>query len=307
MENLKIMEDRIIEIIKSKGPLTGSQLLNCIDEDPLIILRSCRLSKKLSVSIVGTRYLRLDRKIEGYARLSPSILREFLTYSVIGLAADNATTERKAEALQNHFKKISRYKSDLARNLVAVLAGRLGDDDYIKDHACFILAGDIVFNMAHDVPRPERSTRKMVQGSDMDIVVVVDNSFPENLIRRLDEEIYQEKGRLLQSPHMKEEIDYIVKGMDKVAEQMRFDTFKCMVACKIMHEGDFLYGSEEIFLLIKGMLRENGVIEKIKNMEEQARIFREKAEEYLVREDPAKIRKEGADFFYPSEESEEFE
>jgi hypothetical protein len=42
-------------------------------------------------------------------------------------------------------------------------------------------------------------------------------------------------------------------------------------------------------------------------MEEQARIFREKADEYLVREDPAKIRKDGADFFYPAEESEEFE
>ena len=307
MEHLKLMEDGIIEIIKNKGPLTGSQLLNYIDEDPLLLLRSCRLSKKLSIGIVGTRYLRLDRKIEGYARLSPSIMREFLTYSVIGLATDNATMERKAEALYNHFKKISRYKSDLAGNLVAVLAGRLGDDHYVKNHACFILAGDIVFNMAHDVPRPERSTRKMVQGSDMDIVVIVDNSFPENLIRRLDEVIYLEKGKLLQSPHMKEEIDYIVKDMDKVAEQMRFDTFKSMVACKIMHEGAFLYGSEEMFLLVKKMLRENGVTEKIKDMEEQARIFREKADEYLVREDPGKIRKEGADFFYPAEESEEFE
>jgi hypothetical protein len=307
MEQSELIEDRAIEIIKNKGPLTGAQLLNYIDEDPLLLLRACRLSKKLSVSIVGTRYLRLDRKIEGYARLSPSILREFLTYSVVGLAVDNATIERKAEALQNHFKKISKYKSDLASNLVAVLAGRLGDDYYVENHACFILAGDIVFNMAHDVPRPERSTRKMVQGSDMDIVVIVDNSFPENLIRRLDEVIYQEKGRLLQSPHMKEEIDYIVKDMDKVAEQMRFDTFKSMVACKIMHEGTFLYGSEEIFFLVKKTLRENGVIEKIKDMEEQARIFREMAEEYLVREDTEKIRKEGADFFYPAEESEEFE
>jgi hypothetical protein len=307
MEQLKLMEDRIIEIIKNKGPLTGAQLLNHIDEDPLLILRTCRLSKNLSIRIVGTRYLRLDRKIEGYARLSPSILREFLTYSVIGLATDKATMERKAEALQNHFKKISKYKSDLASNLVAVLAGRIGDDHYVKNHACFILAGDIVFDMAHDVPRPERSTRKIVQGSDMDIVVIVDKDFPENLVRRLDEEIYQEKGKLLLSPHMKEEIDYIVKDMDKVAEQMRFDTFKSMVACKIMHEGTFLYGSEEIFLLVKKMLRENGVVEKINKMEEQARIFREKAEEYLVREDPETIRREGLDFFYPTEESEEFE
>jgi hypothetical protein len=307
MEHIKLTEEKIIGIIKKKGPLTGAQLLNRIDEDPLCLLRACRLSKILAVRIVGTRYLRLDRKIDGYARLSPSILREFLTYTLIGLATDRTTMETKAEALQSHIENISRDKSKLAYNLVSALTGRVGDDSYIKEHACFILAGDIVFNMAHDVPRPERSTRKMVQGSDIDIVVVVDNCFPANLIMRLDEEIYQEKCRLLMNPFMKEEIDYIVKDLDTVKEQMRFDTFKRMVACKIMYEGAFLYGSEEIFLLVKNMLKENGVIEKVSMMEEQARIFREKAEEYLAKEDPAKIRKEGFDFFCPAEESEEFE
>lgn len=301
------MEKKIIEIIKDKGPLTGSQLLDHVDEDPLSLMRACRLSKALDTRIVGTRYLRLDRKIEGYARLSPSILREFLTYSVIGLAKDKATTEDKAAALKAHIQRISQYKSELAHNLVSALAGRVGDDLFVKEHACFMLGGDIVFNMAHDVPRPERSTRKMVQGSDMDIVAIVDRDFPEALIMRLDEEIYREKGRLLLSPHMKEEIDYIVKDLDKVSEQMRFDTFKHMVACKIMHEGEFLYGSEEIFHLVKDMLRQKGVIKKINNMKEKARVFREQAEEYLVKEDPAKIRKEMPDFFFPSEESEEFE
>jgi len=301
------MEQKIIEIINNKGPLTGSQLLNHIDEDALLLLRACRLSKNLAMRIVGTRYLRLDRKIEGFARLSPSILREFLTYSVIGLSNDKETMEREAQALQSNIEKISRFKSELAYNIISVLAGRLGDDLLVKEHVCFILAGDIVFNMAHDVPRPERSTHKMVQGSDMDIVVVVGNRFPERLIMRLDEEIYNEKYKLLLNPYIKEEIDYIVKDLDKVMEQLKFDTFKRMVACKIMHEGTFLYGSEEIFLLVKSMLKESGVIEKINAMEEQARILREKAEEYLIREDPAIIRKEGLDFFYPAEESEEFE
>jgi len=307
MENHKIIQEKTIEIIKNKGPLTGSQLLNYIDADPLLIIRVCRLSSALDTRIVGTRYLRLDRKIDGYARLSPSILREFLTYSVVGLTTDRTTMERKAEALESHIEGISRYKSELAHNLVSVLACRLGDDLLVKSHACFMLAGDIVFNMAHDVPRPERSTRKMVQGSDMDIVVIVDRDFPEALVMRLDEEIYREKGRLLLSPHMREEIDYVVKDLDKVSEQMKFDTFKHMVACKIMHEGIFLYGSEEIFHLIKNMLREKGVIEKIDNLEAQARDFREQAEEHLIKGDPENIRKEMLDFFYPAEESEEFE
>lgn len=307
MEHVKLIEEKIVSIIKGTGPLTGAQLLDHTDEDPLLLLRACRLSKNLAIRVVGTKYLRLDRKIDGFARLSPSILREFLTYSIIGLAKQPLAMETKAESLQSHIKEISRRKLELAYNLVAALTGRTGDDAFIKEHACFIIAGDIVFNMAHDVPRPERSTRKMVQGSDMDIVVVVDRRFPESLMMRLDEEIYREKLSLLLNPYMKEEIDYIVKGLDKVAEQMRFDTFKHMVACKIMHEGVLLYGSKEIYLLVKNMLRENGVIEKINHMEEQARIFREKADEYLIREDMEKIRKDGLDFFYPAEESEEFE
>jgi hypothetical protein len=301
------MEEKIIEIIRNKGPLTGSQLMTHINEDALLVLRECRLSKNLVIRIVGTRYLRLDRKIDGYARLSPSILREFLTYTVVGLLTDKETMERKAEALQSYIEKISRFKWDLAFNLVSFLAGRLGDDTFVKEHACFILAGDIVFNMAHDVPRPERSTRKMVQGSDMDIVVIVDPHFPEALIERLDEEIYKEKYRLLISPFMKEEIDYIIKDLAKVTEQMQFDTFKRMVACKIMQEGAFLYGNDKIFLSVKNMLKERGIMERISAMEEQARVFRMKAEEYLISEDLTKIRKDGLNFFYPDEESEEFE
>jgi hypothetical protein len=301
------MEKKIIKVIKERGPLRGSELFSHFGGDVIQILQACRISKDLAVRIIGTRYMRLDRKIEGFARLSPSVLREFLTYSVIGLSTDKETLERKAAALQAYIEKISRSKFELASNIVSALAGRFEEELYLKEHACFFLAGDIVFNMAHDVPRPERSTHKMVQGSDMDIVVVVDNRFPERLRTRLDEEIYKEKYRLLLNPYMKEEIDYVIKDMDKVLEQLNFDTFKRMVACKIIQEGAFLYGSEEIFLWVKNMLKDSGVIEKIRTMEEEARAFRKKAEEYLIKEDPEKIRKERLDFFFPAEESEEFE
>jgi hypothetical protein len=46
------------------------------------------------------------------------------------------------------------------------------------------------------------------------------------------------------APHVREEIDYVVKDLDRVREQMRFDTFKRMVACKILQEGIFLYGGK---------------------------------------------------------------
>ena len=147
----------------------------------------------------------------------------------------------------------------------------------------------------------------MVRGSDMDIVVIVDDDFPERLMDRLDEEIYKEKYRLLINPHLREEIDYIVKDLNRVREQVNFDTFKRMVACKILEEGTLLYGSDRIFHTVKAMLKERGIMEKISVMETRARGFRKKAEEYLVREDPLKIKEESLYLFYPTEESEEFE
>ena len=147
----------------------------------------------------------------------------------------------------------------------------------------------------------------MEKGSDMDIVVVVDDHFPEKLMGRLDEEIYQEKYRLLLNPYLNEEIDYIVKNLDRVRAQVKFDSFRHMVACKILYEGTLLYGSDSLFHTIKTMLRESGVTQKIDAMERLAKAFRDKAEDYLIRENPEKIREESLNLFYPVEESEEFE
>jgi hypothetical protein len=301
------MEEKIINLITEKGPMTGSEILESVDFDPLHVWRFCRLSHELAIRIIGTRYLRFDRRIDGFARISPSLMREFLTYSIIGLSKDPDPIEDKADTVLSHIEEVSRSKSDLAYNVVSTLAGRLSNEDLIKNHTCFLIAGDIVFNMAHDVPRPERSTGKMVKGSDMDIVVVVDDKFPERLMERLDEEIYQEKYRLLLNPYMNEEIDYIVKTLDRVREQVGFDNFRHMVACKIMHEGTLLYGSDRLFYIIKTMLRESGVVDRINSLEREAMSFRDKAVKYLISEDLEKIRKESLDLFYPAEESEEFE
>ncbi|MBW1721460.1 MAG: hypothetical protein JRH13_05360 [Deltaproteobacteria bacterium] len=301
------MEKEIIELIEEKGPMTGQELLEATSMSGIVLWRSCKGSSRIVVRNVGTRYLRLDSRIEGYARLSPSILREFLTYSVVGLPGDPAALARKGAALISRIEEISRSKLDLAYNIVSSLASRFRDETDIKERACFILAGDIVYNMAHDVPRPERSTGRMVRGSDMDIVVIVDDLFPDSMAKRLDEAIYREKTRLLMTPHLREEIDYVVKDLDRVREQLRFDTFKRMVACKILSEGLFLYGSEALFREVKALLREYGVEEMLRNMERRSMAFRRKAEEILLREDLERIEEEFLYLFYPAEESEEFE
>lgn len=301
------VEKEIIKLIKQKGPLTGAEILEDIQGDSLILWRTCKLSKNLTIRTVGYRYLRLDRRIEGYARLSPSFLREFLTYSVIGLTEEPVSINRRVQDIALHIENVSRVKSELAYSIVSALMDRLENEFPVNDHSCFILAGDIVHNMAHDVPRPERSTGKMVNGSDMDVVVIVDDRFPNRLMKRLDEAIYQEKQRILTIPHLREEIDYIVKNLDRVREQVRFNTFKHMVACKILQEGTLLYGSEEIFHTVKKMLMEQGVIDKLNVLERMAKAFRKRAEDYLLSEDLHKIKEESLYLFYPTEEFEEFE
>ena len=306
-EEYETMEKEIIDLVKERGPLTGSELLESTGRDGLLLWRTCKLSRSLNIRTVGMRYLRLDRRIEGLARLSPSILREFLTYSVIGLSQDEPALNQKAHEVASHIEAVSRAKSEVAYSVVSSLVGKLESEIPIYREVCFIIAGDIVYNMAHDVPRPERSTGKLVKGSDMDLVVVVDDQFPKASMDRLDEAIYQEKYRLLITPHMREEIDYIVKNLDRVREQLRFDTFKHMVACKLLQEGTLLYGSEELFHILKSMLRDHGVIQELEKLEIRARVFRKEAEDYLLTEDPQKIREESLNLFYPTEESEEFE
>lgn len=301
------MENEIISLIERQGPLTGSEILEATGGDGFSIWRTCKLSQKLTVQTVGTRYLRLDRGVEGFARLSPSILREFLTYAVVGIQGNSGLVEQKAKELVTHIEEVSRAKLELAYRIVSGLASWFESELSLEKDICFIIGGDIVYNMAHDVPRPERSTGKMVTGSDMDLVIIVDDKFPDDLIKKLDDAIYREKYRLLMAPHLKEEIDYIIKNLNRVREQVRFETFKHMVACKILHEGTLLYGSEYLFSTVKWMLREHGIVSKLNALEKQARTFRRHAEEHLLREDPQKILDEKSCLFYPTEESEEFE
>jgi predicted nucleotidyltransferase len=300
------LESQILELTEQRGPLTGSEILQATGEEGLLLWRTCKQSPVLSMVSVGTRYLRLDRRIDGFARLSPSILREFLTYTVIGPSHDRASLLLRSQKITSHIEEVSRAKSQLAYTVVAALADRFEHALPLHEHVSFIIAGDIVYNMAHDVPRPERSTGRLVKGSDVDLVVVVDPLFPKDLTEKLDEAIFYEKSRLLVTPHLQEEIDYIVKDVNRVTEQLQFDSFKHMVACKILHEGTLLYGSDALFQWIKRMLKEYGVHEKLRDMEKASHLFRRRAEEYLLTETLQTIKESDLSLFYPVEESEEF-
>ncbi len=301
------MEERIIDLLRRNGPMIGSEIWEAIGGDGLTLWRTCRRSERLCTQSAATHYMRMDRNVTGYARVSPSIFREFLTYCVIGLEDDTDRIAARTRQVVSHMESVSRDKLNLAYRIAYSIQNRFEDEQSVYDMICFIIAGDIVYNMAHDVPRPERSTKKMVNGSDMDLVVVVDDEFPDDFMKRLDDAIYAEKYGLLMSPYLKEEIDYVVKKMERVREQVRFKSFKQMVACKILQEGTLLCGSERLFSAVKTLLRDTGLAEKIHDMEKQAEVYRKEAEKYLLHAEPHAFHSESLSFFYPVEESEEFE
>jgi predicted nucleotidyltransferase len=301
------MEKQILKLLEESGPMTGAEVWEHMGGNGLLLWRACRLSNAVIMGTVGTRYLRLDRRVPGFGRLSPSIFREFLTYRVLGCNGQEHAVRQKCCAVESHIEEVTRTKLDLAYRTMVSLASHLATEIPVEANSCFIIAGDIVYAMAHDVPRPERSTGKLVNGSDLDIVVIVPDDFPEPILKRLDDAIYREKYRLLITPHIREEIDYVLKRTGKVRDQLKFDTFRHKLACKIMREGTFLCGSEDLFHEIKMLLRESGVAEKLDSMERKARIFRKKAEHYLLHEDPKKILEKNLSLFYPADESEEFE
>jgi len=99
----------------------------------------------------------------------------------------------------------------------------------------------------------------------------------------------------------------VIKKLERVREQVRFDTFKHMVACKILQEGKLIGGSDRLYHEVIRLLQGTGVLEKLDRLHEAAIAFRKEEEEFLVQNDAKSINREDLYYFYPAEESEEFE
>jgi len=298
--------DIVIDLLKKYGPLTGKEIAERVDMDYFKLWKACSLSPDIIFRIIGSRYLRLDKHVEGLARLSPSILREFCNYTVLALAEDEEALNKKAEALHGEIVRISRKKLDLARYIMEEVIDSQPEPGLIRERVSIIIAGDVAYEMAHLEPRPEFSTGTMVNGSDLDIVIVY-KDLPESAVKSLDYMVFEKKFSLLRSPVYNEEIDYVIKDIGKVERQLAFEGFESMVASKILDEGLYLCGSRELFADIKKMVSDFGIPGKLAALREQAAIERESAERRLLELSDSVIHdKEMRQLFYTTSEREEF-
>ncbi|MFU8793789.1 MAG: hypothetical protein ACNA7Z_00245 [Dethiobacteria bacterium] len=296
--------DNVISVLESRGPLIGKELALACRMDTFNAWKKCTGSELILTRIVSKRYLRLDAKVEDFARLSPSIMREFLNYTVVGLPDQAGKINERAKILTSEITSISRKKIELARESVGRLIDNHKERDLIHKNTCFIIAGDVVFNMAHSEPRPESSTGELVKGSDLDIICVTEN-LPPGLDDQLDDLFYREKYNLLMNPAQKEELDYVIKDLSLVSEQLQFNDFKKMVASKILDEGLYLYGSRSLFARIKKMVETAGIPGIIRSLEIKAVRDRVLAEQSLLEADEKWNKSALMALFYTTEEKEE--
>lgn len=298
-------ERDVLDALEKRGPLSGAELIEATGFDIMPLWRLCRSSSRIVHEVVGRRFLRLDRDVDGYARLSPSIRREFLTYTILGLDSRAGEIAARARRLREEIESISLAKIALARENMTACVSELPERDAVLDEACFLIAGDVTYGMSHRVPRPERSTGQMVRGSDLDVIVVVDDAMPASRSEALDDAILKRKHYLLVHPDIREEVDYLIKPVARVRAQVRFDTFESMVACKILHEGRFLYGSRRVFDMVKGLVAESGVPTKLAELDDAAVCSRELAEKALLSAPDDDFARAHLNLFYTSEEGDE--
>lgn len=300
------MPGDVVALVERAGPRTGAEVLASVGGEAFGVWRMCLTAPSLATAVVGRRYTRLDRRVPGYARLSPSILREFLTYTVVGLADDPSALEGRRREVEAHTVAVSQRKRDLAARLVDEILGPFaaGPD---APPFCVVVAGDLVYQMAHDVDRPERSTGMMVAGSDLDLVVLVDDDAPDELPGQLDAAIYAKKYQYLKHPAYREEIDYVVKRFAKLREQAAFDTFPRMVACKIFDESEHLFGDRALVEAGKALLAERGVVQRLREMERAATLERAQHVRRLLDSGAAGLDRADLVLFYTDDESAEFE
>ena len=293
------------DLLDRHGPCTGAELLDRVDVEVFPLWRACSTQPGVVMRRVGRRYLRLDKMVEGYARLSPSIRREFLTYTVVGLAGQEDEMAARCLDLRREFARVSQYKRDFARDVIQRIIESSPNQDRLREHLCCMIAGDVAYGMAHAVERPEPSTGRPVRGSDLDVVIVSDEECTAAERKGFDERVYREKWYMLVIPQIREEIDYVVKDVARVMSQLLFDTFRHMVACKILHESKFLYGNEDLFLRLKRLVGEFGIPDRLARLEERAIRERDVAEMQLARHPATDRTPAWHHLFFTTDEREE--
>lgn len=256
------MIQEIENILRKNGPLTGGELTKHFPElSDIALWRHCHSSDNFRVINCARYYLRYDITRGNQLRLSPSILRDFLTFSLVYLPEQVVDIVERGTRLANNFRQISLRKLGWARKALLQL-----DDDLqqvLYEHCVVFLSGDIAYYLAHDTMRQHTQLNVPITGSDIDIVIITNRGAPVEAIKKIESQLLTIKKAYLVTPTIREELDFIVKPIEKMISQLAYTDIHEKIASKILYESYFLMGRVDIYQTLMDHLGISGTLEKI--------------------------------------------
>lgn len=306
MSDLEKVEARIIEVLSEKGPQLGKELSFAMPEVPVLALwQACFRSRSFLVSHFASYYLRYDITREDQVRLSPSILRDFLSFTLFGLPGQQDLMIERQGSLSNLHREISREKIALAQTAMKSVFLKLTRE--IRSQLCAFIAGDLAYFLAHNEPREHAATGEMVRGSDVDIVIILGDSLPEDVKQTIEAEMVRMKSVFLRHPDHRQEIDFICKYQSVMERQFGYGDIHDKIASKIAYESMFLGGSLTLYMEVREAMSRLGVDKLIEGDFEHALKDRKNAMRKLLNAEPSGvIDDEMRSLFYFSQERVEF-
>lgn len=305
MTSIADIEARVIARIGEEGPQLGKELAFAMPDVPVLALwQACFRSRAFLISHFASYYLRYDITRGDQVRLSPSILRDFLSFTLFGLPGQQEDMIERQGSLSNMHREISREKIALAQSVMKSVFLKLTRET--RSQLCAFIAGDLAYFLAHNEPREHAASGEMVKGSDVDIVIILSDDLPAEVQETIDGEMVRLKSVYLRHPAHRQEIDFITKRKSVMERQFGYGDIHDKIASKIAYESMFLGGSLTLYMEVREAMTRLGVDKLIEADFEHALKDRKNATRKLLNADAASIDDEMRSLFYFSQERVEF-
>lgn len=301
---LSDIEARVIRTLEEKGPRIGKELaLDLPDVPSLALWQACYQSRQLHISHFASYYLRFDITRDDQVRLSPSILRDFLSFTLFGLPGQRDQMIERQGTLSNYHREVSKQKIAVAQDVMSNLLTQMPRE--IRANLCAFIAGDLAYFLAHNEPREHAGIGEMIKGSDIDIIVIYQDLAPD-IVAGIENDITELKNFYLRHPNHRHEIDFIVKSRGKMERQFRYTDIHDKIASKIAYESMFLGGSLPLYMAVRDAMKRTGVDELIEMDFAHALQDRKNAMRTLLEWQSGELDDETRSLFYFSQERVEF-
>lgn len=301
---LSQLQAEIRQNLKRHGPMLGKELCERhTDQSYLHMWQACFSDPDIQISHFARYYLRFDVTREDMVRLSPSILRDFLSFTLFSLPGQRERVLSRQVGLSNHHREISVEKIRIAQAILIDILGKIPPREHHQ--LCAFIAGDLAYFLGHDEPREVKQTGDRVRGSDIDIIIVHDGLDPAH-VEMIDADMMAAKGYYLRHPGHRHEVDYICKPIERMFGQFAYGDIHEKIASKIAYESLFLAGSLELYGRIREEMEASGASSLIEDDFDEGLAERKHAMAALLAADPARIDDNIESLFFFSQERIEF-